>query len=107
MVLTQIPTDVVKCREPLLRRRAIEVLKRCNFQEGAWDGQTMVVLVQSIVQAEERDVCNPQHASDIPEHNRLYRAWYELMEVPNRALHCKRRCFEVDGDWIDYVEYLG
>jgi hypothetical protein len=94
----------MKCRDPSFRRRAINALRNCEHQEGAWDGQTMVGLAASVMQVEERGT-DPQVAADIPERNRLYRAWYDLTKTRS-VLYCRRRRFEVDGQWIGYEEHL-
>jgi hypothetical protein len=95
----------MKCRDPFIRRRAIQALSDCKYQEGAWDGQTMVGLARSVVQVEERGLGIVRCAEDVPESNRLYRAWYDLT-VDGKILYCKRREFENHGAWIDYVEDL-
>lgn len=96
----------LKCRHPSMRRRAVHTLRDCGIQEGAWNSRTMAALAESIMFVEERGLDSPQKAADVPEMNRLYRAWYDLTEAETR-LYCKRRCFELEGRWIEYVAGLG
>ncbi|KAK5168279.1 uncharacterized protein LTR77_006848 [Saxophila tyrrhenica] len=96
----------LKCRDPILRRRAIQILQEHNSQEGAWDSRTMAAAASSLMFVEERGLHAPRRAADIPETKRLYRAHYDLTKSEKR-LYCKRRRFESDGEWIEYTESLG
>lgn len=91
----------LKCREPTLRRRAISLLKSSNSQEGAWDSATMADLAKRVLEVEEQGIEDPKMASDIPEQNRLWRAWFDLRSGAT-AIECMRRAWERDGEWIKY-----
>ncbi|KAM0723163.1 hypothetical protein Q7P37_001363 [Cladosporium fusiforme] len=43
----------MKCRHPLIRRRAIAVLRRCTRREGLWDSLKAAAIAERIVQIEE------------------------------------------------------
>ena len=96
----------LKCRDPQLRRSAIALLKSSNSQEGAWDSGTMALLAERIVKVEETGLCSPQSAADVPEQNRLWRAWFDL-RMDSDVLHCMRRAWEQGGEWIEYEVKVG
>lgn len=96
----------LKCREPALRRRAITLLQTCNHQEGSWNGPICASLAASVVGLEEKGLTNVQKASDVPEQNRFYQAWYDLARTERDVLYVKRRCFEASGVWISYLERI-
>lgn len=97
----------MKCRNPYMRRHAIEILRRCDYQEGAWHGLTMADMAESIMFVEEGGLDNPQTEHDIPEQNRLYRGWYDLTKNGERLLYCRRRRFEADGRWHCFTHHFG
>ncbi|KAK4540554.1 hypothetical protein LTR36_009084 [Oleoguttula mirabilis] len=90
----------LKCREPLIRHKALDLLSTCSHQEGVWDGPTLAPSANAIVQLEEQNL-RVDVASDVPEVNRLYQAFFDH-SIGNNIVYCKRRCFETDGRWIDY-----
>lgn len=96
----------LKCRDPGLRRKAIDLLESSYSQEGAWDSHTMAIIAERVVGVEERGLDNPQTAADIPEQNRLWRAWFDLRKGAD-VLYCMRRAFERNGEWIEYEEQVG
>jgi hypothetical protein len=95
---------VLKCRDPVTRWKAVHLLLRCKHQEGAWDGPTIAIVAQYIIQIEHRGR-NIQLASDLPEHERLYKMYFDLSKSKN-VVYIKRRRFEVDGQWTSYEQVL-
>lgn len=43
----------MKCRQPLIRRRAIAALRRCTRREGLWDSQKAAAIAERIAEVEE------------------------------------------------------
>lgn len=93
---------VLKCRDPKLRRRALAILQNCKQQEGAWDGPTIAQMAEDVMKVEESGLGEIHSACDVPEKNRLYQAYYDL-RFSSKMLECKRRRFESDGAWIEYM----
>ena len=96
---------VYKCRDPQVRRRALAIISKCNHQEGPWSGPVLLPLAESVVKLEEQGLDDTEEAADVPESNRMFRAWYDL-RLSNKVIYCKRRRFEVDGSWIEYQQDL-
>lgn len=96
---------VLKCRHPIIRYKALDLLQACKHREGCWDGPTLAFTAESVVNLEERGL-DVRKASDVPEASRLYQAFFDL-RLGADVVHCKRRCFEGDGRWVDYQERVG
>jgi hypothetical protein len=60
-----------KCREPTLRRRAIDVLGVSPRQEGVWDGVLVGRVLKRIVDIEEKGLGLIQSAADVPAASRI------------------------------------
>lgn len=69
---------VLKCRDPKIWRQALDVLRARRQQEGARNSLVAAKMGEAIVELEERRVAVVERASDVPECNRLYQAWYDL-----------------------------
>lgn len=42
-----------RCRDPLIRRQALHVLRRCDRQEGPWNGPMLAAIIERIICCEE------------------------------------------------------
>ena len=93
----------MKCRKPTLRRRAVAILRSCKHREGAWDGQTSAGLAVRIITLEEQGLGTVENASDVPEQQRLYEAYFDLI-CSQDVIYCKRRLFESDGSWSEVYQ---
>jgi hypothetical protein len=63
----------MKCREPVIRRRAIDLLRKTG-KSGPWDSEILVALAQKALEIEEREVVRDQTieiGKAIPESARL------------------------------------
>lgn len=60
-----------RCRDPLIRRRAIEMLRTCRRREGLWDSSLALLVVERIVAIEEDDIA-VQLSSDVPGWRRIF-----------------------------------
>ncbi|OAQ61838.1 fungal specific transcription factor domain-containing protein [Pochonia chlamydosporia 170] len=54
-ILPPLSYTAIKCRQPFIRRRAIELLVRVSHCEGLWDGVAVAAVVQKIIELEEGD----------------------------------------------------
>lgn len=62
-----------RCRDPQIRRRAIELLRACQRQEGMWESMGAAAVAQRWMEVEEEGLACVAQASDIPEHRRIRR----------------------------------
>ena len=60
-----------RCRDPNLRRRALQVLWQLPRQEGIWQSTGAAAIAQRWIEVEEEGLGTIQCASDIPEHRRV------------------------------------
>ncbi|KAK4555452.1 hypothetical protein LTR86_007204 [Recurvomyces mirabilis] len=95
----------IKCRDPLLRRHATTLLRKCKSQEGPWYGPQQAQLAEQVIRLEESGLGEITKALQVPESSRLYQAWYDLRKN-SRTLYCKRRCLEEDGRWVESVKVV-
>ena len=61
-----------KYRDPILRRRAIALLKRADRQEGIWDSAVAARVAERIVEIEEGTVGNVTSSHDVPNWARVH-----------------------------------
>ena len=61
-----------KYRDPILRRRAIAILKNANRQEGIWDSAIAAKVAERIVAVEEGAVGTVNSFRDVPEWARIH-----------------------------------
>lgn len=74
-ILAQIYWTANKCRDPLIRRRAIAALVRCPARQGMWLRPLIVQVAFKIVEMEEETVCSlPVEERRIAERDRVYEA---------------------------------
>ena len=68
-----IPLFIVawKCRDPLLRRRAIDLLRARRSREGLWDSSILATTAEHIVMVEEQGRNELRVCSDIPDDARV------------------------------------
>ncbi|KAJ5151171.1 uncharacterized protein N7482_010423 [Penicillium canariense] len=72
-VLAHLYWTAQKCRHPLIRRRAIQVLARCPARQGMWLRPLMVQVASKIVEMEEAPlVCLPVEERIVEEQHRVY-----------------------------------
>ncbi|KAJ9635577.1 hypothetical protein H2204_005751 [Knufia peltigerae] len=74
-----------RCRDPIIRRSAIELLTRTNRTEGDLQGRTGSTILQTLVELEEGDLLVTS-ASDVPETQRL-RIWEDHQYWETGQIH--------------------
>ena len=78
-----------KCRDPILRRRGISLLKSANRREGAWDSFGAARVAETLVAIEEEGLRNVQCAADIEEYRRIHDVYIEVdIELEEARLVC-------------------
>jgi hypothetical protein len=60
-----------RCRDPIIRRRAISILRNCGRVEGVWDALLTSKMAQRVVDIEEAGLQGVKSCEDIPEWARL------------------------------------
>ncbi|KAL9054599.1 MAG: hypothetical protein Q9162_004062 [Coniocarpon cinnabarinum] len=60
-----------KCRDPYIRRRAVELLLQSRRREGRWESIAAARVCQRIIEIEEEGLGVVQSCHDIPEHQRI------------------------------------
>jgi len=62
-----------RCRDPLIRRRAMCILSNCNRKEGIWDSSIAAGIAERIIFVEESNAIRSpvSHASQIPLNSRV------------------------------------
>lgn len=60
-----------RCRDPLIRRRAIALLYRAPLQEGLWHSFLTAQVAEKIVKIEEAGLGEVKSSADVPEENRI------------------------------------
>ena len=97
-----------KCRDPTLRRRAIELLRQAPKQEGLWDSAQMVVVAERIVEIEEQDLEVGHWPS---EEMRVHEVLNELQTKSEsgskgHVVTFLRKRWGLQGDWEHWTEWF-
>ena len=62
-----------KCRHPIIRRKAISLLRSGAWREGCWDGHAIARLAEEIVRIEEEATEPVTDESDVPATQRVWK----------------------------------
>lgn len=60
-----------KCRDPVLRRKAIALLNAGNRYEGLWNGKTVARIAQRTLEIEQAGIVGVNSCTDVPRKNRV------------------------------------
>ncbi|KAL3420045.1 C6 zinc finger domain-containing protein [Phlyctema vagabunda] len=55
-----------RCRDPIIRRRAISILQECGRTEGVWDALSTSIVAQRVLDIEEAGLQNVRNCEDVP-----------------------------------------
>ncbi|KAI9678742.1 MAG: hypothetical protein M1817_005799 [Caeruleum heppii] len=91
-----------RCRDPVVRRQAISVIKRSPRQEGMWDQTLMVRIAERIMAMEEEGLAQPTCAGDIPHSARIFDITPRF-DPNGRRGHVELR--SPRGLWKEYLEW--
>lgn len=105
-----------KCRDPLLRRRAIALLDAMPGAEGAWEARLYARIGERLMQLEERGPGSelppptpPRECSDgpwIPEWRRIHSAEIYQTDGWRARVRFRWRPNGMDGEWDDFEEMI-
>lgn len=70
-ILPPLNITAFKCRDPVLRRKAIALLRAGNRYEGLWNGKTVAHIAQRTLELEEAEIVNVASCADIPREKRM------------------------------------
>ncbi|KUJ15049.1 uncharacterized protein LY89DRAFT_736110 [Mollisia scopiformis] len=88
---------VSRCRHPILRRQALDLLRRGPKQEGVWHRDMLASIAERIVALEERGVENVRGLGDIPMAARITVINAKICKGERRVLlHCCRQQTELE-----------
>jgi hypothetical protein len=73
-----------RCRDPIIRRKAISLLKSRCMQEGVWNSIVTAKVAERVVEIEEAGLGEVKSCSDVPD-------WARLSFVCPRFDHARRR----------------
>lgn len=73
-----------RCRDPITRRRAISLLRKCSRSEGAWDSFSASKVAQRVVDIEEADLLDVRSCEDVP-------IWTRISNVSSISKPVERR----------------
>ena len=61
----------LRCRFPVLRRKAVELLSIHYWREGAWDSRTAALVAKRVIAVEEQGLPHVRSCKDVPKANRI------------------------------------
>ena len=84
-ILPPLYYTAVRCRDPVIRRKALALLSASPRREGVWDSLVLAAIVRWVIGEEESDLDDVTCAEDVPRSLRIY--------MVERSLHvAERRC---------------
>ncbi|KAL1964887.1 hypothetical protein VTN77DRAFT_6240 [Rasamsonia byssochlamydoides] len=95
----------IKCRDPTIRQKAIEMLEFAPLTEGVWYGCIMVAIARRVRFLEEEG--DTRMGGDIPEFRRVHSADLDIDHRRRQVHVCfRRRLNGLDGEWDDLIEVI-
>jgi hypothetical protein len=80
-----------RCRDPLIRRKAVEVMRTCHRREGMWDSELALLIIERVIAIEEDGIV-VQSCQDIPNWRRMFNIQHMLdMETRTIQLRYERQ----------------
>jgi hypothetical protein len=86
-----------RCRDPIIRRRAIHVLKTCARQEGMWNAALTARVAERVVQIEEMGLGCVRSCEDVPDWARISNV-QPVFEKEGRRARISYRRMGMEGD---------
>jgi hypothetical protein len=97
-----------KCRDPILRRRALALLTSCRRREGVWDSRAAAKVVSRVITLEEEGTTVQTHR-DVLEKSRLRDTWLQAPSNADRhalLISTRRRQSDAELEVIeDHIEW--
>lgn len=101
-----------RCRDPVLRRRAVALLKSYPRQEGVWESVAASTVAARWIEVEEEGLGEVKCAADVPEHRRIKYIDTEV-SVDSKSASVRLRANDLDApidvvaDWSQSVPEAG
>lgn len=89
------------CRDPVVRRRAISLMRSCSSQEGIWNSAVTGAVCQRIMECEEAGL-DVKSCEDIPAHQRVRTVRVDLGAGDR---HATLRYALNDREWQEAIEW--
>lgn len=88
----------IKCRDPGIRREAMQLLNHCHHGEGdTFDGVMIAGYAETVIKLEE-GMDNPTCAEDVPNERRICKPYFNVMR-DDHVLHCEKGDFRLGEEW--------
>jgi hypothetical protein len=71
-ILPPLYYTAVRCRDPIIRRKALALLSASPRREGVWDSMVLAAIVRWVIGEEESDLDDVTCAEDVPRSVRIY-----------------------------------
>lgn len=85
-ILPPLYYTAVRCRDPIIRRKALALLSASPRREGVWDSLVLAAIVRWVIGEEESDLDEVTCAEDIPRTVRIYMVERSLQLGERRCL---------------------
>jgi hypothetical protein len=93
-ILPSLYTTGTKCRDPSIRRRALQLLASSRRKGGVWDSRQAAKVVQRVVALEE-DGISAHERADLPERCRIRDTWVQPASSTDRPTPREPRSYRV------------
>ena len=90
---------VRRCREPSLRRKAIDLLRAADCQEGIWNSRLVAKVVDTLVNIEESGISGLESGHQIPLRYRVTHLKVDVLPAESRSAMIN---YKRDGNWSQY-----
>lgn len=71
VIIPSLYNTACRCRDPFLRREAVELLRFSNRLESVFFSDVIAMLAEQVIRVEERDLISVKSCSDVPFQNRI------------------------------------
>jgi hypothetical protein len=85
-ILPSLYYTAVRCRDPIIRRKALALLSASPRREGIWDSLVLAAIVRWVIGEEESDLDEVTCAEDVPRSVRIYMVERSLQFEKRRCL---------------------
>jgi hypothetical protein len=85
-ILPPLYYTAVRCRDPIIRRKALALLSASPRREGVWDSLVLAAIVRWVIGEEESDLDDVTCAEDVPRSVRIYMVERSLQFSERRCL---------------------
>lgn len=95
-----------RCRDPRIRRRAVDVMRSCHRREGMWDSELALLIIERVIEIEEDGIV-AQSCQDIPNWRRIVNIQHLLdMEARTIRLRYQRQASATRPVIVQMQEFI-